>query len=255
MLRGSIRSCRARLTCRAVAFRLRPIENAAYMIRTRLHSTVLVHEPPMPKLDFDLRAIRSELESEHARNSSASVPYREQGAPWHWIDREMSSNVAGETGAVCIYDGAKRALEIRGNISPSTLRFVEEHRAAEQQHLDLFVALLPDHKHTRLLPMWRMAGFVLGYMPTLLSDRALFLTVHAVETFVEAHYYEQIRPLQEHGRCPQLVALLQHCCSDEIHHKEDAAARAGEQPTALEQVWMGVVKLGSAVAAEAARRI
>ena len=141
-------------------------------------------------------------------------------------------------------------------MDPATLQFIESHRAAEQSHLDLFVALLPEHKQTRLLPLWRMAGFTLGLAPALVSDRALFLTVEAVETFVEAHYHEQIEPLRLHGRCPELVALLEHCCADEVHHKDDAAERSGGgQPNALERAWRALVKLGSAVAAELARRV
>ena len=145
---------------------------------------------------------------------------------------------------------------MRGNPCAETLQFVEEHRAAEQSHLDLFQDLLPAHRHTRLLPIWRLAGFALGFAPALYSDRALFRTVEAVETFVEVHYHEQIGPLREHGRCPRLVELLEHCCADEVHHKNDATRRAGEGDiTWPERVWMEVVKIGSAVAAEVARRV
>ena len=221
-----------------------------------------------PQFDIErLVAIRAELVAEHSLHSgqpvtlsqqaATSADYQDASAPWHWLDRELSSNVAGETGAVCIYDGAAFALSLRSSpCRSSTLQFVEEHRAAEQSHLDLFEALLPAHKHTRLLPMWRAAGFALGFMPAMLSDRALFITVQAVETFVEEHYEEQIGPLKQHARCPRLVELLEHCCADEVHHKDDAAARAGgKPPNAIERGWMALVRLGSAVAAELARRV
>ena len=62
--------------------------------------------------------------------------------------------------------------------------------------------------------------------------------------------------LLPHGRCPELLALLEHCCADEVHHKDDAAERAGgSSRTLVEQAWMRVVRLGSAVAAEVARRV
>ena len=233
-----------------------------------------------PAPTFDLEAIRIEIIAEHSlantattapiTSPSASPPpsalYDSPSAQWHWLDRELSSNVAGETGAVCIYDGASSALAIRASmpnfaqtlLSPpqqATLDFVDEHRAAEQSHLDLFNELLPTHKHTRLLPMWRLAGFALGFAPALVSDKWLFRTVEAVETFVEEHYGEQIGPLRAHGRCPLLVELLEHCCADEVHHKEDAAERSGGTPASLERAWMVVVRVGSAVAAELARRV
>ena len=226
----------------------------------------LAHSAAAPS--FDLEAIRNEIIAEHALHTAAALlkpamspstfqnpGYDDRGAPWFWLDRELSSNVAGETGAVCIYDGAACALALRSSTLPTTLQFVEEHRAAERAHLDLFAALLPTHKHTRLLPAWRAAGFALGFAPALLSDRALFLTVESVETFVEVHYGEQIGPLKEEGRCPRLVELLEHCCADEVHHRDDAQARRGHgAPNALERAWMAVVRLGSAVAAEVARR-
>ena len=210
-------------------------------------------------VQFDLAAIRAEVEAEHARQQSELVTvhtprlqgvsessYAQPAAPWHWLDRELSSNVAGETGAVCIYHGAAAALRLRGNASAKTLSFVAEHEATEQAHLDLFAELLPAHKHTRLLPIWRIAGFSLGFAPALVSDRALFVTVEAVETFVEEHYHEQIHPLREHGRCPELLALLEHCCADEVHHKDDACERAGgaSSRTLVEQAWMRVVRAG-----------
>eukprot|EP00966_Prymnesium_polylepis_P244170 5646773-Prymnesium_polylepis.1 len=92
-------------------------------LATRRLSTALGHAPPT----FDLAAIRAELEAEHTQQgcSAESLSYDNRSAPWHWLDREMSSNVAGETGAVCIYDGAASALRLRGsiasNIDPSTL--------------------------------------------------------------------------------------------------------------------------------------
>lgn len=207
-----------------------------------------------------------------------------------------------------IYKGARAALLLRGNASTEALTFVEEHRRTEQAHLDLFKALLPPSKHTKLLPAWRAAGWILGFLPALAGDRCahlltaclkirgsppkapsclpgsgdmlslqartnimgclgcafadLFLTIEAVETFVEEHYGEQIGPLSqpsvENGgaHCPNLLALLRHCCEDEIHHKEDAASRVGGgSRTRLEQAWMSVVRIGSAVAAEIARRV
>ena len=220
------------------------------------------------RASFDVAAIQKEIQAEHAKsagavlcasdgaNALAATQYPNSAARWYWLDQELSSNMAGETGAVYIYNGAAAALKLRGNAGPKTLAFVEEHRAAEQSHLDYFEALLPTHKHTRLLPLWRLAGWSLGFAPALMSDRSLFLTVQAVETFVEEHYHEQIAPLRAHGRCPELLALLEHCCADEVHHKEDAAARAGQGSVGmLETAWMQLVRMGSAVAAEVARRV
>jgi len=183
-------------------------------------------------------------------------------APWHWLDRELSSNVAGETGAVFIYHGALAAMRIRP-CPGAAQAFAEEHRANEAEHLRLFEMVIPASKHTALLPVWRVAGWTLGFLPTLLGGpRALYVTVEAVETFVEEHYNEQIELLRRRGDAAELVRLLQHCCEDEVHHKEDAALKllgtvpAGEVFRAWWALpWAAVVRKGSQIAAEIARRV
>ena len=50
----------------------------------------------------------------------ASSSYGQRGAAWYWLDRELSSDVAGETGAVCIYKGAVAALRWRGHDEASS---------------------------------------------------------------------------------------------------------------------------------------
>ena len=189
----------------------------------------------------------------------AQRAYRASDAPWHWLDREMSSNLAGETGAVHIYKGALAAMKIR-SVSPSAVEFCEEHQSTEQSHLDIFSRVLMDGKYTKLLPVWRLAGWTLGFVTTLLGgSKALYVTVEAVETFVEEHFLEQIVPLEKSGACPELLKVLKHCCADEVHHKEDAAKRLLDDKVDLTswwiQPWSMVVSQGSAVAAEVARRI
>ena len=172
---------------------------------------------------------------------------------WHHIDREMSSNVAGETGAVWIYKGALAATRFRRNCE-EVKEFANEHMKAEQQHLDYFTEIIPEHMHTHLLPMWKLCGFMLGFLPTIIGKGpALYHTVDAVESFVEIHYNDQIEWLEEFQkmnpgiilraidvkdynkksiqelslseRSSELIRLLQHCCADEVHHKLDAKRR------------------------------
>eukprot|EP00978_Attheya_sp_CCMP212_P023060 scaffold69809_cov42-Attheya_sp.AAC.1 len=199
--------------------------------------------------------------------------YAKDNADWHWLDRELSSNVAGETGAIAIYDGALAAMSLRSY--PEEARsFALEHRSNEASHLQLLEYIVPANKHTRLLPMWKAAGFVLGFVPTFFGgQRSLFLTVEAVETFVEEHYQSQIGPLIEQGGCDELVKLLQQCCEDEVHHKEDARRRLlgdtqeisnnevkdvslglRNQPIS-HRIWSKIVRIGSEMAADVARRI
>jgi hypothetical protein len=73
-------------------------------------------------------------------------------------------------------------------------QFVEEHLATEKSHLELFDRLLDEGGKSRLLPLWRLSGWMLGLLPTLLGgEKGLFITIEAVETFVEVHFLDQVR--------------------------------------------------------------
>jgi len=194
--------------------------------------------------------------------------YQEPRARWHWLDRELSSNLAGETGAVSIYQGALKALSFRNNKDRDTsaLEFCKEHMRNETNHLKLFERIVGDdkNKHTRLLPMWRLAGWMLGFVPTAVGGRrALYVTVQAVESFVEEHFQEQIIPLKDKGSAPELVKVLEYCCQEEVHHRQDAARRLlqdGDSVESLSKVWWVqpwsiIVQRGSSIAAEVARRV
>jgi len=218
------------------------------------------------RLDLDIPRCREEVRRVHSaaeRLATGALAYSEPRARWHWLDRELSSNIAGETGAVYIYHGASAGLSLRavfggsrGTELTEAELFVREHLRAEAEHLALFEELLPESKRTRLLPLWRTAGWLLGFLPSLLSPRLLFHTIAAVEAFVEEHYMAQILPLERDGRSPELVKLLRACCADEVHHKEDAQRRAGAEPPSLPvRVWRRIVGVGSAVAADVARRV
>eukprot|EP01063_Lacrimia_lanifica_P015794 TRINITY_DN22461_c0_g1_i1.p1 TRINITY_DN22461_c0_g1~~TRINITY_DN22461_c0_g1_i1.p1 ORF type:complete len:253 (+),score=76.78 TRINITY_DN22461_c0_g1_i1:49-807(+) len=202
---------------------------------------------------FDVEEIRRELE---ARQQGASAAGAFGTA---WLLGELSSDHAGETGAVWIYEGALDAMKVNARSAAAARSFALEHRRAEQRHLDLVEAAVPAEGRTRLLPMWRLSGWLLGVVPTLLGPEALFATVEAVETFVEEHYMQQIAPLEADGSCPELTRMLRACCEDEVHHREDAAEKAraaGAAPAGLlTRGWQAVVEGGSAAAAEVARRV
>ena len=90
-----------------------------------------------------------------------------------------------------------------------------------------------------------------------LLARRRFATVEAVETFVEEHYNEQLAWLAAHPRkadLPQLTRALRWACEDEVKHKEEAA-QMFEKPSVLRALWGKIVMLGSATAAELARRV
>jgi demethoxyubiquinone hydroxylase (CLK1/Coq7/Cat5 family) len=129
---------------------------------------------------------------------------------WRTCQRTLSdlrSDHAGETGAVAIYKGAQWAMSLSpSKYSSDATQFVQEHVVTEQGHLDMITKLLDPVDRSKLLPAWRVAGWCLGALPTLVSEKALFCTVEAVETFVELHYDGERDYSSQH-----------YCCCPDVH--------------------------------------
>jgi ubiquinone biosynthesis monooxygenase Coq7 len=167
-----------------------------------------------------------------------------------WLVRELRSDHAGETGAVMIYRG------ILAITRDAALRdFAARHRATEQGHLDLLERLLPPTQHSRLLPIWRVAGWLTGALPALFGPRAVHVTIDAVESFVDHHYQQQIDRLDAERILPEIRALLATCQEDEVEHRDEARALAGTPPGPLLRAWGWLVGTGSAAAVVAAKRV
>lgn len=210
-------------------------------------------EPPPAAPDFDWEALLAEK----------LVWEREDPE----LVKDLRSDHAGETGAVWIYKGASAAMRLlgdEGRFSEGARAFVAAHQRTEEQHLAYFDRLLDPPKRSKLLPLWRASGFALGFFPTAIGgERALFATVEAVETFVEVHYLEHIRPLA--SRPPgsphhhkELLKLLRHCCADEVHHRDDARQRwlaPGEERPLWARLWAAVVAKGSQAAVAVCRNV
>ncbi len=162
---------------------------------------------------------------------------------------DLRSDHAGETGAVAIYLGILAVSR-----DPTIRHFAREHLATEREHLARMEALLPPGQRSVLLPLWRMAGWLTGFLPALIGPHAVYATIDAVETFVDQHYEDQVRKLPAHGPSAALKALLLACQADEVNHRDQArAARAGAGR--LIRAWQWLVGSGSALAVKAARRV
>lgn len=185
---------------------------------------------------------------------------RQQTPAWpDTITADLRSDHAGEVGAIQIYRGAMAMAR-----SPALRAFAADHLATESQHLQCIERHLPAHARSRLLPAWRVAGWLTGALPALLGPRMFHATVAAVETFVDRHYAEQIdridRALQAvppppgARRLGELRADLQACREDEVRHRDEALA-AGAATGLLVRCWAAAVSAGSGTAVALARRI
>jgi ubiquinone biosynthesis monooxygenase Coq7 len=186
----------------------------------------------------------------HDRPPLIAPPLASLPALPHWLVQELRSDHAGETGAVMIYRGILAVCR-----DPAVRDFARRHRATEQGHLDLLDALLPPAQRSRLLPIWRVAGFLTGALPALFGPRAVHVTIDAVETFVDHHYQQQLDRLDAEGIHPEIRALLARCQEEEVEHRDEARELTGRPAGPLLRLWARIVGSGSAAAVMAAKRI
>ena len=170
---------------------------------------------------------------------------------------DLRTDHAGESGAVMIYRGILASTRDAG-----VRHFAQEHFATEARHLAQIEPLLAPQHRSRLLPLWRVAGWLTGALPAWVGPRAVYATVEAVETFVDRHYAEQIEsidrhdPGRHHAPLQSVRALLQDCRNDEIAHRDEAAAlyAAGGGPASPAlRAWVWSVGAGSRLAVRISR--
>ena len=171
-----------------------------------------------------------------------------------WLEDDLRTDHAGETGAVWIYRGI---LSISSD--PTVRDFASRHMKTEKRHLCNIENVLKPTSRSRLLPVWRVAGFITGVLPSLIGARWVFHTIEAVETFVNAHYEVQINRLETIANLDQdlavVHAILVDCRADEIAHRDEAQKFARNRPGSFAILWCALVSYGSQVAVACARRI
>ena len=156
----------------------------------------------------------------------------------------MRSNHAGETGAVWIYMGAK-CIFWNKNIQDMT----KEHYETEKCHLIVMSHILPKNNHSKLLILWRILGFSLGFFSALLGYRFFCVTIQSVETFVEEHYQEQIDFLYKNSTSFELLRVLEKCCDEEVEHQIDAKFQKGNvKNNSFVRFWSNLIGSGSSFA-------
>jgi len=169
-----------------------------------------------------------------------------------YLVRELRSDHAGETGAVYIYKGISAIAKITNDLE--LLNLAKSHGATELEHLELIESVLARNLQSRLLVLWRIAGWLIGAIPAFFGRGAVYATIAAVETFVEQHYQAQIDYLRINGSSDGLLELLVRCQADEIAHQKEAKSKISEVlPTTL-RAWCAIVQWGSSTAVVVARR-
>ncbi|XP_076001929.1 NADPH-dependent 3-demethoxyubiquinone 3-hydroxylase, mitochondrial [Genypterus blacodes] len=133
------------------------------------------------------------------------------------LDRMLRVDHAGEYGANRIYAGQMAVLG-RSRTGP----LIQEMWDQEKKHLEKFNEILAENRvrPTALLPLWNVAGFLLGASSALLGKEGAMACTVAVEESISEHYNSQIRALMEKDpdRYIELLQVIKEFRDDEMEH-------------------------------------
>ena len=168
------------------------------------------------------------------------------------VDRDsmIRVNQAGEYGATRIYAGQLAVL--RSN-KPET-KLIARMASQEQRHLERFNHLMAERRirPTALQPVWNVAGFALGAVTALISEKAALACTDAVETEIDRHYADQLTDLAEED--PELAATVAEFQAEELEHR-DSAREAGAAEAVGYPLLTAAIRAGCRVAIALSKRV
>ncbi len=103
---------------------------------------------------------------------------------------------AGEMGAKVIYDGQIAAFKLKKD--EENLKLVKHMKEQEIVHFDYFDNEIKQKKirPTLMQPVWKIGGFALGFLTTMIDKKAAMVCTTAVEETIDEHYKDQIKILE-----------------------------------------------------------
>jgi ubiquinone biosynthesis monooxygenase Coq7 len=156
---------------------------------------------------------------------------------------------AGEYGAKRIYEGQ---LAVLGRTRHGPV--LQHMKDQEQVHLDYFSRAIGRRRvrPTALLPLWHVAGFVLGAGTALLGHRAAMACTVAVEEAIDEHYRAQTEALGEDEA--ELKTTIEKFRAEELEHRDIGLENEAELAPAY-RLLSAAIKAGCKVAIKVSERV
>lgn len=131
------------------------------------------------------------------------------------IEQMIRVNHAGEYGAKKIYEGQLSAIKDK-----ETFDLVKHMAEQEEEHLKFFEKelLKRNIRPTALLPVWHVAGYMLGKVTALIDKKVAMACTVAIEEVIDEHYQEQIKELGEDEK--NLKKNIEKFRNEELEHRD-----------------------------------
>ena len=124
----------------------------------------------------------------------------------------------------------------------------------EQEHIETFEKLIVNNRirPTVLLPIWNIAGFVLGVSTALMGEKAAMACTVAVETVIGNHYGKQIEELGNDQA--KLIKTIKKFQKDELEH-HDIGLKHNAEDTPAYDLLTKVIATGCKAAIKISKKI
>ena len=156
-----------------------------------------------------LRTKKKKKQSKKSRNSKIKT------------DRSILEEIirvdhAGEYGATRIYDGQIAVFGKNSKIGKTIQHMADQ----EQEHIETFQKLIVKNRvrPTALLPVWNIAGYLLGASTALMGEKAAMACTVAVESVIGEHYRIQADQLGDDQK--KLKSIIKKFEKDELEHHD-----------------------------------
>jgi len=157
---------------------------------------------------------------------------------------------AGEYGATRIYEGQIAIFGKNTKIGKTIQHMADQ----EQEHIEKFQELIISERvrPTALLPLWSVAGYVLGAGTALMGEKAAMACTVAVEKVIGDHYHKQIELLQSDQK--KLKSTIKKFAADELEHHDIGIAH-GAKNAAGYKILTKIIELGCKTAITLSKKI
>ena len=157
---------------------------------------------------------------------------------------------AGEYGATRIYEGQIAVFGKDSKIGKTIQHMADQ----EQEHIEKFQELIVSERvrPTLLLPLWNIAGYVLGASTALMGEKAAMACTVAVEKVIGEHYHEQTKLLGEDQK--KLRLTIKKFAADELEHHDIGIAHDAESTPGY-KILTKVIEVGCKTAIAVSKKI
>lgn len=164
---------------------------------------------------------------------------------------------AGEFGAQVIYKGQMAALKLKKD--HESLELVKHMKEQEDVHFEYFDEAMKNEKirPTIMQPIWKVAGFGLGFFTALAGKKSAMACTVAVEEVIDLHYQAQLKELDEEKSMVQnqemvdkisaLQQKIEQFRQEELEHR-DIGIDHDAQDLKLYQPLTSLIKMASKAA-------